>query len=306
MPDVYIEELSHLTDDAPPLPFTKMLFATGGRPRTLPGANIDGVHLVRTLADAAALRKDLQPGSSLLVVGAGFIGAEIAASARALDCAVTVLEAQPSPLPRVLPPEIASVYSGLHRENGVEMHLGVGLRSLRRNKNSVTVTGTDGAEYTADAVVLGVGMEPDTALAEHAGLSVRDGIVVDPYCATSVAGVYAAGDVARFPDPFSGELCRVEHWQNAVNQGAAAARNMLGARTPFREVPWCWSDQYGVNLQVCGHPSATDEVRVEGDLEARRFHAVFTRDGRTSGAIGVNAAREIRALRTALAEQFSL
>lgn len=285
-------------EDGSELGYDQLLLATGGEPRVLPhAADLEGVYTLRTLADVPRLREAMAPGSRVLVIGAGLIGAEVAASARAMDCAVTMVEAEPTPLSRLLPPAIAEVYAGLHRDNGVELHTGVTLKSLERGANGLLATDFDGRVYAADAVVVAIGMRPRTELAEQAGIAVDNGILVDEYFATSAPGVDAAGDVANQPNLTLGGRHRVEHWQSAQEQGAAAARCMLGDRTPFVRVPWCWSDQYGVSLQVTGWPMAGDDLILRGDLAGLDFTAIFQREGRLVGAVGVNRAAEIRAIR---------
>jgi 3-phenylpropionate/trans-cinnamate dioxygenase ferredoxin reductase component len=290
-------------DDGTEFGYDKLLLATGGRPRTLPQADgLAGVHTLRTLGDVPALQQELAPGRSVLVIGAGLIGAEVAATARGMDCAVSVLEAEPLPLARLLPPAIGQVYAGLHREHGVDLHTGIDLQRLERNGQRFVATDADGRQWTADSVVVAVGMRPRTELAEQAGLTVCDGIAVDEYFTTSAPNVYAAGDVASQPNLTLGGRHRVEHWQNAQEHGAAAAKSMLGDRTPFARVPWCWSEQYGVNLQVCGWPAAGDDITVRGELYDLDFTAIFHRDGRLVGGVGVNRGREIRALRRLISD----
>lgn len=290
-------------DDGPDLGFDRLLLATGGRPRALPETEgLEGVYTLRTLSDVPRLHQALAPGTRVLVIGAGLIGAEVAASARAMDCAVTMVEAESAPLSRLLPLAVSAVYAGLHRSHGVDLHTDVTLKSVHQDARGVVATDFDGRTYEADAAVVAIGMRPNTELAEQAGIAVDNGIVVDEYFATSVPGVYAAGDVANQPNLVLGGRHRVEHWQNAQEQGAAAAKSMLGDRTPFERVPWCWSDQYGVALQVTGWPAAGDDLTLRGDLDALDFTAIFHRKGRLVGAVGVNRAAEIRALRKLIAE----
>jgi NADPH-dependent 2,4-dienoyl-CoA reductase/sulfur reductase-like enzyme len=283
-----------VTVDGASLGWDAVVLATGGRPRVLPGT--DGAHVVRTAADVVALREALRPGSAVVVVGAGFLGAEVAATTRSLGHDVTLLEAAATPLARLLPPAVAEVYSELHRRHGVDLRTGVGVQGVEPGK----VTTSDGAVLRADVVVVAVGMAADTQLAEAAGLTVDGGIVVDHLGATSAPGVWAAGDVAAFPDVQTGRPRHREHWQSAMTQGTTVARNVLGAGTPWAEVPWCWSDQYGVNLQVCGEPRPDDRMVVRGTLDSGSFTAFFARDGVLSGAVGVDRAADIRAARRLL------
>jgi 3-phenylpropionate/trans-cinnamate dioxygenase ferredoxin reductase subunit len=276
-----------VTVDGARLGWDAVVLATGGRPRTLPRS--EGAHLLRTAADVAPLRAELGPGARLLVVGAGFLGAEVAATACGLGCDVTMVEAAAAPLGRLL-----------HRSRGVDVRTGVGVDSVERHGAAVRAYCTDGSVWSGEAVVVAVGMAPETELAEHAGLAVDGGIVVDSHGATAAPGVWAAGDAAAFPDPVTGLPRRREHWQSAMNQGLAVGRNLLGAGTPWTEVPWCWSDQHGVNLQVCGDPGPADEVSVQGDLGGS-FTALFARDGVLTGAVAFDRPGDIRALRKVLA-----
>ncbi|MGH3517784.1 MAG: NAD(P)/FAD-dependent oxidoreductase [Haloechinothrix sp.] len=283
--------------------YDKLLLATGGRARRLPQtAPLAGVYTLRSLADVPAPRAALTPGSSVLVIGAGLIGAEVAASARAMECSVMMLESEHTPLSRLLPPAISRVYADLHREQGVDLFTGVDVRRLERVDLGLLASDAHDNHWLADTVVVAIGMVPRTELAEQAGIEVDNGIVVDEFFQTSAPGVYAAGDVANQPNLVLGGRHRVEHWQSAQEQGAAAAKSMVGDRTPFARVPWCWSDQYGVNLQVTGWPVAGDNVTVRGDLDALDFTAIFHRQGRLVGAVGVNRAAEVRALRKFVTE----
>ncbi|RZS36461.1 NADPH-dependent 2,4-dienoyl-CoA reductase/sulfur reductase-like enzyme [Herbihabitans rhizosphaerae] len=292
------------------LGYDRLLLATGGRPRTLPVTDgVPGVFTLRTLGDVPALRDALTAGTRVLVVGAGLVGAEVAASARAMDCAVTVLEVERTPLARVLPPVIGVRYAGLHRAAGVDLRTGTGLKSLAHNGSELVAIDTDGAESHADVVVVAVGMVPNTALAETAGIEIDrgpvGGITVDSQGATSAPDVYAAGDVANLPNRVLGGRQRVEHWMHAQDHGAATARAMLGQGTPFDVVPWCWSDQHGVTVHITGWPDAGDEVRLDGDLDGMNFAAEFRRDGKLVGAVGVNRAAQIRLLRKEIAARTS-
>lgn len=276
--------------------YDRLLMATGGEARNLPMSS-SGAHTLRTLGDARKLRAALRPDRHVLVVGAGLIGSEVAASARALGCSVTMLEEAPAPMARVLPTRIGHVFAELHRAQGVGLHTRIDLERLEHDGNGYAATSADGRRWHADVVVVATGLRPRTELAVKAGIAVEDGILTDEYLSASVPNVFAAGDVARRPNLTLGGCERVEHWQNAQEQGAAAARNMLGRRTPFVRVPWSWSDQYGVNLQMCGWPSNTDDMTVRGDPDGLDFTALFHREGRLVGAIGAGRPAEIRALR---------
>lgn len=282
--------------DGERLRYDHLVLATGGRPRSLPGADgVPGVLSLRTLDEAHALRERLGPGRSLLVVGGGFIGAEVAASARQTGTNVTVLEAESAPLSRLLPSVLSGVYARLHRDRGVDLRVGTGVVHLEADGEEVSAVDTRGGHHRADTVVVAIGITPDTALAENAGLAVDNGITVDEYCRTSAPDVYAAGDVANHPNPLLGRRVRIEHWQNAQHQAAAAARTILGRGEPFAEIPWVWSDQYEVNLQIAGLPQPTDEVVLRGDAGSLDFSAFLVRDGLLTATIGVNRAGDVRA-----------
>jgi 3-phenylpropionate/trans-cinnamate dioxygenase ferredoxin reductase subunit len=285
-----------------PLRYDRLLLATGGRPRALPGTDgLPAVYALRTLDDATAIRDRLGPDRSLLIVGAGFLGAELAASARTMGTAVTVLEAAPLPLARSLPPLLGRFYARIHRDRGVDLRAGVGVDRLTPVGSGVRAIGTDGRAYPADGpadtVVVTVGIHPNIELAAAAGLPIGNGILVDEFSRTSAPEIYAAGDVADHPNPLLGRRVRLEHWQNAQHQAAVAARNMLGRQEPFAEVPWVWSDQYELNLQVTGLAAPDDTVVLRGDPESLCFTAFLLRDGLLTGAVGINRADEVRTAR---------
>lgn len=286
-------------DDGSSLAYGQLLLATGGRPRLLPGADGSGsrVRTLRALADVPALQAQLDARSSVVVIGAGLIGAELAASARAYGCEVTLLETAPLPLAGLLPESIAQVYADLHRAQYVDLHTGVQVRDVRESGSAAQVSAVDGRTWSADVAVVAIGIEPRVELGERAGLTVDNGIVVDAGGRTSVPDVFASGDVANMPNLVLGGRHRVEHWQNAQNHGTAVGKTMAGRETLFDEVPWCWSDQYGYTLQVTGWPSSHDDVLVRGDLEACDFTAMFVRDGQLVGAVGIGRPSDIRAAR---------
>ncbi|MDQ1697913.1 MAG: 3-phenylpropionate/trans-cinnamate dioxygenase ferredoxin reductase component [Frankiaceae bacterium] len=283
------------------LGFDKLLLATGGTARSLPGVDaVDGVFTLRTVDDALAIKARLQAGARLVVVGAGFIGAEVAASARTVGCEVTVLEGMDSPLQRVLPKVLGELYGQFHREHGVEVRTGIAISDLERQGEQVVAHAASGERFVADAVVVGIGMVPNDSLAVKAGLAVDNGILVDETCATSAPDIFAAGDVANAYHPLFGERMRVEHWQHAQHQAKAAALNMAGTPTPYEEVPWVWSDQYDLNLQVAGLPQPDDDVHLRGDVDGRCFSAILTRNGAVTAAVAVNRADDVRAVRRML------
>lgn len=286
--------------DGRTLSYDRLLLATGCAPRRLPLAG-EGprVAYLRTLDDAAGIAARLVPGARLAVVGGGFIGLELAASARKLGVEVTVMEAQPRILMRGVPAEIAEHIHALHAGQGVDILCGVGIQAVEDRGASVAVKLADGRSVDADLLVVGIGAVPNTALAEAAGLDVRNGIVVDATLATSDPFIFAAGDCCSFPLAVcGGQLVRLECWRNAQDQGALAARNMLGAGEPHAAVPWFWSDQYDHTLQIAGVPDH-DAASVRRDLGDGAFMLFqFAADGRLVAAAGVGpgnaVARDVR------------
>ena len=280
-----------MTDDGQPVHYDRLLLATGASPRhlRLPGADLPGVHYLRTLDDSDALRAAFRPGANVVVIGGGWIGLETAAAARTAGATVTVLESAELPLLRVLGPQMAQVFAGLHRENGVDLRLGVSVAALRGEGSAVTgVELGDGAVIDADAVVVGVGVTPNVDLARQAGLDVDDGVLVNASLRTSDAHVFAAGDVANAEHPVLGRRIRVEHWANALHQPEVAARSILGRDAVYERLPYFFTDQYDLGMEYVGYASADDDVVVRGDLEGREFVALWVRDGRVVAGMNVN------------------
>jgi 3-phenylpropionate/trans-cinnamate dioxygenase ferredoxin reductase subunit len=268
--------------------YDALLLATGAEPKRppIPGADLDGVHVLRTFADSDALRAVLDAGGRLVVVGAGWIGCEVTASARQRGLDVALVEPQSVPLEGVLGPELGAIYRDVHADHGVALHLGTGVEAIEGAGRAERVRTSDGAVLEADAVVLGVGVAPRTQLAEGV-LDVDNGILVDASLRTSVEGVFAAGDVANQDHPLFGRL-RVEHWANALEQGPSAARAMLGQDAVYDRVPYFFSDQYDVGMEYAGHGAPGDEVVFRGDPAAREFIAFWLRDGRVAAGMNVN------------------
>ena len=233
----------------------------------------------------------------MIVVGAGLIGSEVAASARAIGCEVTLLETASLPLPRLLPPVLGQMYVDLHKGNGTALHTDVTVAAITDEAGETVVQAADGRAWSAPLVVVAVGMRPAVDLASAAGIDVADGIVVDSHGRTSAPGVFAAGDVANLPSAVLGGRHRVEHWQHAHNHGAAVGKAMAGADSTFDEVPWCWSDQYGTNLQVTGWPTPGHDVRVRGSIDEHDFSAFFLDGNRVLGAVAIGRPADIRTAR---------
>ncbi|SFQ28782.1 3-phenylpropionate/trans-cinnamate dioxygenase ferredoxin reductase subunit [Actinomadura madurae] len=294
--------------DGAVLPADKVLLATGAGPRPLnvPGADLPGVAYLRTLDDALALAGELRAGAAVVVIGAGFVGAEVAASARSLGCDVTMLETAPVPLGRVLGPDIARRFTALHLAHGVNLRCAVGVEAIEGAQHVQAVTTTDGVSHPADVVVVGIGALPNSDLAAQAGITVDDGVIVDELCRTGNPHVFAAGDVARFWSPVADRRVRRENWQNAIDQGAAAAMSMLGKGSAYRESPWFWSDQYDLKLHMAGAPEPTDDVVWRGDPSGADFCAFYVRDGVLTGAVGVNRPKDVRAALTAITARLTV
>jgi NADPH-dependent 2,4-dienoyl-CoA reductase/sulfur reductase-like enzyme len=280
------------------VPYDGLLIATGASPRPIDGTEgLEGVYTLRTLDDALALRKDFEatPGR-VVVVGAGFIGAEVAATARERGLDVTMIEALPVPLGRVLGDTIGDVCGQVHLDHGVDLRLGVGVAGVDGNGRVERVRMSDGSTVDADIVIVGIGVAPNTGWLEGSGLTIDNGVVCD---ATTLAAphVTAAGDVARWPNARFGETARVEHWDHAIEMGMFAARRLLQTdeeAAPFAPVPYFWSDQYDRKIQLAGRCRPDDDVQiVTGSIEERRFAAIYGRGGRITAVFGMNRPRHV-------------
>jgi len=278
------------------LEFDNVLIATGGRNRRfpIPGIDLPGVYDLRTVADADRIREVIARGRRAVVVGLGFIGAEVASSLR--ECGVEVVAIEPfkTPLFRALGEEIGRVVEGLHRDHGVDMILGDAVAAFEGNGRVERVVTREGRRVECDFAVFGLGIEPAVDPVAGSGVHVDNGIVVDDLCRTNVPGVFAAGDVANHYHPVCARQMRVEHWQNGVKQGAAAARTMLGRGQTYDEVHWFWSDQYDANIQYAGFHVPWDQVVVRGSLAERKFLAFFLTAGRVESAVALNQGRDLR------------
>jgi 3-phenylpropionate/trans-cinnamate dioxygenase ferredoxin reductase subunit len=278
-------------DSGEAIDYHKLLLATGSSPRrlSLPGADLEGVHYLRTLPDSDRLLAALRDGGRrVVVVGAGWIGLEVTAAARGYGNEVTVVEPQPTPLYQALGPEMGEVFAGLHRQHGVDLRTGTGVREIR-GTGTVTSVVTDGdAEIPADLVLVGVGAVPNTALAESAGLEVDGGVVTDASLRTSAPDVFAAGDVASSFHPLYGRHVRVEHWANALNGGPAAARSMLGQDVTYDRVPYFFTDQYDLGMEYSGLGGPEDTVVCRGNPDDGEFIAFWLSGGRVVAGMNVN------------------
>jgi 3-phenylpropionate/trans-cinnamate dioxygenase ferredoxin reductase component len=271
--------------------FDSAVLATGAEPRPLdvPGADLGGLHYLRTVDDAVRLRDAIRTAGRVAVIGAGWIGSEVAASARQMGADVVLIDPAPVPLQRVLGDEIGDVFRRLHADHGVVLRLGAGIRELRGSKTFEEVVLSDGSTEEADVVVIGVGVVPRTLLAEEAlGMRVDNGIVVDEHLETNISGVYAAGDVANAWHPHYQRHVRVEHWSTALNQGLVAGHNAAGGRESYTRLPYFFSDQYDLGMEYVGHSQPGDAVVVQGDVDAREFIAFWNRDGEVTAAMHVN------------------
>ena len=279
--------------------YDRLVIATGGAARRLPESLAKTSHLtyLRTLDDAVTLGARLRRSRRVLVVGGGWIGLEVAATARKLGVDVTVVEGAPRLCGRSVPQTVSDFLLDLHRSNGVDIRLGASLVSLADHEDGVRATFADGSTLDADFAVAGIGLNPHTAIAEQAGIEVNDGIVVDEFGATADPFVFACGDVANHPNAWLKRRVRLESWANAQNQAIATAKALIGVRVPYAEIPWFWSDQYDVNLQILGDIPAGTEPAVRGDLQARRATLFFLDDGMIRGVIAINSPRDLKLAR---------
>ena len=277
-------------DDGRTVGYDRLLLATGAEPRRIPvpGAGLDGIYYLRTLADCDLLRARLDAGGRVVVAGAGWIGSEFAASARQRGLDVTVLDPQPLPNERIFGREIGTFYRDVHAQHGVDLLLGEGIDSFEGNGAVAQVWTTGGRRIECDFAVVGIGVVPRTGLAAEAGMKVDNGIVVDAQLQTSAPGIFAAGDVANAWHPFYQRPVRVEHWANALHQGPAAARAMLGQPVSYEHIPYFFSDQYEVGMEYSGYAPDWDEVVFRGDPADGEFVAFWLRDGRVVAGMNVN------------------
>lgn len=276
--------------------YEKLLIATGGRNRRppLPGLDLEGVYDLRSIGDADRIRTEIAPGRKAVVVGMGFIGSEVVAALRQRQVDVVVVHSARTPLFRVLGEEVGGVMTGVHRDHGVEMIFEDRVAAFEGARRVERVVTKEGRRIDCDFAIIGAGIEPNVELVAGTGIRTDNGILVDELCRTSADQVYAAGDVANHYHPVFKRCMRVEHWQNAIKQGTAAARSMLNKAQPYDDVHWFWSDQYDVNLQYAGAHTTWDRLIVRGKLGERRFLAFYLKDGLIEGAVALNRGKDLR------------
>jgi NADPH-dependent 2,4-dienoyl-CoA reductase/sulfur reductase-like enzyme len=293
--------------DGSRLDYDRLVVTTGARARMLPGAGAQpGLHLLRGLDDAVRLSSELAGAATVAIVGAGFIGLEVAASCRARGLRVTVIEALPAPLSPVFGPAVCGMVAALHRDHGVDLRTGVTVAGLRGGTRVEGVRLSDGSDLAADLTIVGIGVTPNTEWLEDSGLTLKDGIVCDA-AGAAAPDVFAAGDVARIPNAWTGDDRRVEHWTNAVEQAVLVAGNALAgerASTPFVSVPYFWSDQYDRKIQCAGRVQPGDEaVLVEGSFMERSVAVLYRRGDRVAACLTVNRPRTFVAFRRLLKDR---
>jgi len=294
-------------EDGDSLEYDGLIITTGGTPRRIPGTpDLTGIHVLRTLDDSLAIRSELERGPRVAVVGAGFIGGEVAATCRDRGLEVTMIEALPTPLEAIAGADVGATLAAAHADQGVDVRLGVGVEGFDGTDRVERIRLSDGTHVDADVVVVGIGVVPETGWLEGSGLALDDGIVCDATCAASEVGVVAAGDVASWINPLFKERMRIEHWTHATEMARAAVDSLLAgpeAAQPFESVPYFWSDQYDLKIQSIGRLPAADETCIaRGSLEDRKFLKLYGRKGRLAGALGFGEARRVLALRRKMRE----
>jgi len=290
------------------LEYTKLLLTTGSRNRRLkvPGVELTGVLALRSRRDCDRIKREGQTGARAVVVGMGFIGAEVAASLRQQGVAVTALEMGDTPLSKAVGADIGSLFTSIHRERGVDLRFGAKVVEFVGKDRVQEVLTSDGVRIPCDFAVIGIGVEPRTELAVAAGLMVENGVVVDAHGRTSATDVFAAGDVANFLHPIPNERFRVEHYEHGWRHAAAVAKVMAGGDAPYKDVPYFWTDQYEFELEYWGFPLKHDDVVIRGDLERRDFVAFYRKDGVLVGAAGMNRKEELKAVSKLIAARANI
>lgn len=282
------------THDGDSIGYDKLILALGSRVRTIqvPGSELPGIHYLRSIADVEGIRAGIEPGKRAVIIGAGYIGLEVAAVCRQLGLEVSVVEMAERVMSRVVSSQVSDFYQQLHEDHGVNLLLSTALQSFEGNARVTGVVTADGKCIEADIVVVGVGVLPNTDIAEIAGLAVDDGILVDECCRTGDTDIYAIGDCTRHPNGVYQRMVRLESVHNALEQAKTAASNICGSDTRYEQVPWFWSDQYDIKLQIAGLSEGYDEVIVRGDPGERHFACCYLKDGRLIAVDAVNSPRE--------------
>ena len=295
-------------DDGRIVAYDFLLFTTGSRARRLevPGADLAGVHTLRTVDDVDSFAADFEPGNKLVLVGAGYIGLEAAAVAASRGLEVTVLEASDRVMSRVVCPEVSDFYHRRHAEAGVELRYGAVVSAFAGRRRAEAVITADGGRHECDLVIVGVGVDPETGVAEAAGLPCSNGIVVDEHAMTSDPRIGAAGDCTNHPHPLAAGRVRLESVQNAIEQAKAAAASFAGERHAYSEVPWFWSDQYDVKLQIAGLSQGYDEIATRGDMAGGSFAVYYFRERSLIAVDAVNSPRDFLFARKAIAQRLAI
>jgi len=288
--------------------YGKLVIATGSRARRLPveGADLKGVHYLRSIADVDGIRDDMDAGKKAVIIGAGYIGLEVAAVAHQAGLKVTVIEMADRVMSRVVSPEISDFYQIEHTNQGVKFRLSTGVSSLNGKKRVKSVTTSEGEEVPADVVIIGVGIQPNTELATDAGLDVDNGIVVDEHCRTGDPDIFAVGDCTAHPNAIYDRRLRLESVHNAVEQAKTAAANICGEDVEYDQVPWFWSDQYDLKLQIAGLSEGYDNVVIRGNPAERSFSCLYLRDRRLIAVDAINAPRDFVQSKQLIADRIEI
>ena len=292
-----------VTADGEHLGYDKLILALGSRARTMtvPGSDLEGIHYLRGISDVDGISAALAPGKSIVIVGAGYIGLEVAAVCRQLGLEVTVIEMADRVMSRVVSPQISAFFREQHLRHGVDLRLGAGLEAFAGDGRVAAAVTSDGDAIEADLVVVGVGILPNTEIAETAGLAVDDGIVVDDRCRTDDPAIYAAGDCTSHPNGIYGRRLRLESVHNALEQAKTAALNVCGLESRYEQVPWFWSDQYDIKLQISGLSEGYDDVVLRGDPATASFACFYLQKGRLIAVDAVNSPREFMQAKSLIA-----
>jgi 3-phenylpropionate/trans-cinnamate dioxygenase ferredoxin reductase subunit len=286
-----------LLSDGTTIGYDRLLLATGTRPRLLPieGADLGGVHYLRTIADTLAIQEDIPDGGTALIIGGGWIGLEVAGALSKRNCKAVVVEVADRLCGRAVPPEISDWLLSFHQGKGVDVRLNAGVEKLTGENGRLTGAVLQGGEAVdCTLAIVGIGVVPNSEIAEEAGLDIDNGVVVDEQGRTSDPDIFAAGDLTNHPNSLLGRRIRLESWENAQNQGRAAAKAMADQGEEYAEIPWFWSDQFDANIQMIGLPESWEQLATRGDIVANEFITFYLKDGKIDGAISVNNPRDIR------------